>query len=313
MRVFLAGASGVLGRRLVPRLVGAGHTVVGLTRSPEKADALAGLGAEPVVCDVFDAEALTSAVTASRAEVVVHQLTRIPRRIRPRKLHVDLAGNDRIRREGTHNLAAAARAAGARRLVSQSVAFAYAPGREEVDEGSPLQQTQAAPKAARPGLESLRALEAATTGVEGLEGVVLRYGYFYGAGTSFADDGTHVEDLRGRRLPLVGSGRGCWPLIHLDDAASAAVAAVEGSGPGVYNVAEPDAPTAAEWLPRLAEVVGAPRPPRVPCWLARLVAGGAAVYAMDEHPPVSSARFHEETGWTPVHDWREAFADARNA
>jgi 2-alkyl-3-oxoalkanoate reductase len=307
MRVFLAGATGVIGRRLVPMLLDAGHEVTGTTRSPAKADTLREAGAEPVVLDALDTEALKAAVLAARPDAVIHQLTSIPPRIDPRKLERDFAVNDRLRSRGTRDLVAAAQAAGVKRIVAQSIAFAYLPG----PPGTLHTETEVlyldAPKAFKRSAQALHELECA---VRGAQGTVLRYGYFYGPGSSISSDGSMAEDLRRRRMPIVGSGGGVWSFIHVDDAARATVAALalEGSEGHIYNVVDDDPAPVREWLPALAQAVGAPRPWRVPAPIARLAAGGYGVMVMTKAQGASNALIKEELGWKPEQaSWREGF------
>ena len=309
MRVFVAGASGAIGRPLVPLLVAAGHEVTGTTRSQERAELIAAAGATPAVVDALDAAALRRAVEAAGPEVVVHELTALPDRFDPRRRDIYDATN-RVRREGTRNLLDAARAAGARRFVCQSIAFAYAPGPEpEIkDEEAPL--SLGAPPPFGEGVRALAEMERAVLEADGLEGVVLRYGWFYGPGTYYAEDGSMTADVRRRRFPIVGRGVGLFSFIHVDDAAAATVAAVERGGPGIYNIVDDEPAGQRDWLPVYAEAIGAPRPRRVPVWLARLVAGKMAS-AINLQPGASNAKAKRELGWTPRWaSWREGFREA---
>lgn len=305
MRVLVAGATGVIGRPLVDRLLALGHDVTGLTRSETSAARLRDGGAAATVCDVFDRARLRDAVRAAEPEVVVHQLTALPRRIDPRRLARDVGPTNRIRTEGTDLLLDAARRAGARRVVAQSVAFAYAPGGPSpLSEDAPLLRPEA--EGPRAIVDALRHLEAAVTGAGGPEGLVLRYGFFYGPRTVYArDGGSTFEDVAKRRLPLVGRGRGRFSFVHVDDAVAATVAAVEGRATGVLNVVEDEAPAVAEWLPAYAASIGAPRPLRVPRWLGRLVAGAYADYVMEEMPAASNARARDVFRWTPTRRWSD--------
>jgi nucleoside-diphosphate-sugar epimerase len=309
MRVFVAGASGAIGRALLPRLIAAGHEVTGTTRSEERAEAIRASGARAVICDALDAEALHAAVREAGPEVIVHELTALPHRFNPRDKQM-YAPTNRVRREGTRHLIAAAQAAGARRIVCQSIAFAYAPGeRPEVkDEDAPL-----ALDAPLPFGDSVRAIdemERAVVGAEGLEGLVLRYGWFYGPGTYFADDGSVARDVRRRRLPVIGKGIGLYSFVHVDDAASATVAAVERGAPGVYNVVDDEPAPQREWLRRYADAIGARKPLRVPVWIARLAMGKIATMA-DVQAGASNAKAKRELRWEPRWpSWREGFRDA---
>jgi nucleoside-diphosphate-sugar epimerase len=309
MRVFLAGAAGAIGRPLVPLLVAAGHEVTGTTRSPERAETIRAAGATPVVVDALDADALGAAIEGAAPEVVVHQLTSLPERYNPRKPSLYEATN-RIRADGTPNLLAAARAAGARRFVCQSVAFAYAPGREpEIkDEDAPL--ALGAPPPFGEGVRVIDEMERAVLQADGLEGVVLRYGWFYGPGTYYGDGGSIAVDVRKRRFPIVGGGAGLFSFVHIDDAAAATVIAVERGAPGAYNVVDDEPGALRDWLPIYAEAIGARRPRRVPVWLARLVAGKVAT-AVNVQPGASNAKAKRELGWEPQwRTWRDGFRDA---
>jgi 2-alkyl-3-oxoalkanoate reductase len=303
LRIFLAGATGTLGRRLVPMLIERGHHVTGSTRS--NAERLRALGAEPVQVDPLDAVALRAAVVAAEPDVVVHELTALSGLGMVRNFDKAFAMTNRLRTEGTDNLIAAARAAGARRLVWQSYAgWPYAreggPIKSEEDELDPEP-----PADVRETLAAIRHLEAAVIGAEGMEGIVLRYGGFYGPGTSIDAGGQHVELMRKRRFPVGGDGAGIWSLVHIDDAAAATVAAIEGGAPGIYNVVD-DAPAPiGELLPALAASIGAPPPRRLPGWLVRLAAGPQAYSMMTRTRGASNAKARRELGWTPRFTWRD--------
>ena len=309
MRVFVAGASGAIGRPLVPRLVAAGHEVTGTTRSEERAEAIRAAGARSAICDALDADALRAAVVEAAPQVVVHELTALPHRFNPRDKQM-YAPTNRVRREGTRNLIAAAQVAGAQRLVCESIAFAYATGeRPEVkEEDAPL-----ALEAPLPFGDSVRAIEEmerAVVGPGGLEGLVLRYGWFYGPGTYFADDGSVARDVRRRRLPVIGKGVGRYSFVHVDDAASATVAAVERGAPGVYNVVDDEPAPQREWLSVYADSMGAKKPLRVPVWVARLAMGKIATMA-DVQAGASNAKARRELGWGPRWpSWRQGFREA---
>ncbi len=304
MKVFVAGASGVIGRVLVPRLLEAGHQVTGMTRSAERAQLLEAQGAEAVVCDVYDAEALERAVGNAQPDVLVHQLTALPPALDPRKIGEQLAANDRIRVEGTRNLMLAAQAVGVSRVVAQSVAFAYAPeGGWVKEEGDPL--WLAAPDPWRRSVDALVSLERSVLGGAS-EGVVLRYGFFYGPGAAYAADGSIAALVHKRGVPIVGKGTGLFSFVHVDDAADATVLAIERGAPGVYNIADDDPALVREWLPIYAAALGAPKPLRVPVLAARALAGRYGVYVMTEQRGASNARVKAELGWAPKErSWRE--------
>ena len=308
MRVFVAGASGALGRPLIPRLVAAGHEVTGMTRRPERAEEIRAAGADAVVCDVFDGDALREAVVAARPEVVVHALTALPARMDWKK--DPIGPTNRVRTEGTRNLIAAATAAGARRMIAESVAFFYAPvGGWVKDESAPLNESAPPPFAEAVG--ALRDLERQVTGAEGLEGVVLRYGWFYGPGTHFAPAGFQAEEARRRRLPIVGEATGTFSFIHVEDAADATVAALVAGAPGIYNVVDDEPAPMREWVPVYTEALGVKPPRRVPVWLARMVAGRAVVANALELRGASNEKAKAELGWAPRYaSWRQGFREA---
>jgi len=308
MKVFVAGASGAIGRPLVPRLIAGGHEVTGTTRSEGSAEAIRAAGASAAIVDALDADALHEAVERAAPEVVVHELTALPERFNPRKRGLYDATN-RIRREGTRNLLDAARAAGVRRFVCQSIAFAYAPRErpEVMDEEAPLNLD--APPPFSEGMRVIAEMERAVLDAE-LDGLVLRYGWFYGPGTYYGEGGSMAADVRKRRFPVVGSGSGLFSFIHTDDAADATVAAVERGAPGIYNVVDDEPAALRDWVPAYAEALAAPPPRRVPVWLARLVAGKMAS-SMDVQPGASNAKAKRELGWAPRwSSWREGFPEA---
>jgi nucleoside-diphosphate-sugar epimerase len=309
MRVFLAGATGVIGQRLVPLLVAEGHNVTGMVRSPERVEALRAMGAEPAIADALDADAVRTVVREARPDAVIDQLTSLPRRIDPRKIERDFVLNDRLRSEGTRHLVDAARAAGAGRIVAQSIAFAYAPGPPGTLhlEQDPLLLEQA-PRVFRRSARAIGDLEGA---VLDAGGVVLRYGYFYGPGSAISPTGSVGEDLVRRRLPIVGKGEGVWSFIHVEDAARATVAALTRGEPGAYNVVDDNPAAVSEWLPALADVLGAPRPRRVPALIARLAAGSYGVASMTRAQGASNELARAKLGWSPQHpSWREGFQTA---
>jgi 2-alkyl-3-oxoalkanoate reductase len=304
MRVFVTGATGALGRHLVPGLVAAGHEVTATTRTPGKVAQLREAGAEPVVVDGLDREAVIAAVRAAAPEVIVHEMTALAdmRSFRnPDKL---FAVTNELRTRGTDNLLAAAAQAGTRRVIAQGYA---GPGPDKASGGG--LKTEEDPLDWRPIRSAARAMAAIryvdrTVPLEAPEGIVLRYGGFYGPGTGdFV-----VEMARKRRLPVIGGGTGVWSFIEITDAAAATVAAVGRGAPGVYNVVDDDPAPVAEWLPYLAKVVGAKPPLRVPAWLGRLLAGEFAVDQMTSSRGSSNEKARKELGWEPRYaSWREGF------
>jgi nucleoside-diphosphate-sugar epimerase len=308
MRVFVAGATGAMGKQLVPRLLKAGHEVIGMTRTESKQSALWELGAEPVVADALDPEQVADAVARTQPEVIVHQLTAISA-FDTRHFDREFALTNRLRTEGTDHLLSAGRAVGVRRFIAQSyAAWPYArTGGPVKSEDDPLDPTP--PREMRESLAAIRYLEQAVMGADWTDGIVLRYGAFYGPGTSMFPGGESFEIVRKRKFPVVGDGRGVWSFVHIADAAEATAAAVERGKPGIYNVVDDEPAPVAEWLPELAEKLGAPTPWRVPKFVGRLFAGEAGAVMMTEIRGASNTKAKQELGWAPRHvSWREGFA-----
>jgi nucleoside-diphosphate-sugar epimerase len=311
MRVFVAGASGAIGRQIVPRLVAAGHEVHGMTRHESNRATLEELGAVPVVADALDPDQVAGAVGAAKPDVIVHQLTAIGA-LDMRHFDRDFALTNRLRTEGTDHLLSAGQAVGVRRFVAQAIAGygAYArTGGPVKTEEDPLDRTPS--REMRQTLAAVGHLEEAVLGARWTEGIVLRYGAFYGPGTSIAPDGEQFELIRRRKMPLVGDGGGVWSFIHVADAADATVAAVEHGSRGVYNVVDDDPAPVAEWLPALAQALGARKPARVPRFVGRLFAGETGVMMMTELRGASNAKAKRELAWRPAHpSWRQGFTAA---
>jgi nucleoside-diphosphate-sugar epimerase len=306
MRIFVAGATGAVGRRLVPRLLARGHSVVGTTRSRDKARALEALGAEAVVVDGLDAAGIGEAVARAEPDAIIHQMTALAGKPDLRRFDKWFAGTNALRTRGTENLLAAAQATGVKRVVVQSFI-----GWNNARTGGPV-KTESDPldpeplKWQRESLAAIRFIET-TVPAAPLDGIVLRYGALYGPGGS--DD--LVELVKARKFPLVGDARGVWSFTHVDDAATAAIVAAEQGGNGVYNVVDDEPAPTAVWLPALAESVGAKPPHRVPVWLARIVAGEVPVRWMTEGRGASNARFKADFGWEPIwSSWRDGFRHA---
>ena len=309
MRVFVAGAAGAVGLPLVRRLAAAGHSVVGLTRSAAKAEAIAGAGGEPVVADALNQAAIVKAVGDARPDAIVHEMTALS--AASDLVHFDrtFAATNRLRTEGLDNLLAGARQAGTRRLVAQSFC-----GWPYAREGGPVKAEDAPldpdpPRELRRSLAAIRHLEDKVTGAVEIDGLVLRYGAFYGPATGMFD-GAFIDALRRRRVPLVGDGGGWWSFLHIDDAAAATALAVERAPPGLYNIADDEPATVCQWLPALAALLGAKPPRRIPRWLARLAAGRHMVMLMTEARAGANAKAKRLLGWRPAHpSWRQGFAD----
>jgi 2-alkyl-3-oxoalkanoate reductase len=310
MKVLVAGATGAVGRPLLPLLVGAGHEVLGTTRSEAKAEQIRELGAEPAVVNALDPEALRAVVTEFEPEVVVNELTALPDALDFRDSEA-LSATNRLRREAGPSLAKIAADAGAKRLISQSVAFFYAPTGDMVktEDEALMELPPGSPMADGP--LALRELELSTMERPGMDGLVLRYGYFYGPGTYYGEGGSTAEQVRKRRFPIVGRGSGVFSFIHVDDAASATLAAVERGAPGVYNIVDDEPAPMSEWLPVYAESIGAKPPRRVPVFVARMVAGKEAAGLATELRGASNAKAKAELGWQPRYaSWRQGFSEA---
>ena len=310
MRVFVAGATGAIGKQLVPRLVAAGHEVHGMTRSESKQAMLDELGAVPVVADALDPDQVAEAVGKANPEVIVHQLTAIGA-LDMRHFDRDFALTNRLRTEGTDYLLSAGRAVGVRRFLAQSAVYGFyeRTGGAVKSEEDPLDSSS--PREMREATAAVRHLEEAVLGAQWTEGIVLRYGAFYGPGTSLAPGGEQFELVRKRKFPLVGNGAGVWSFIHIADAAEATVAAVDHGRPGIYNVVDDDPAPVAEWLPALAQELGTKKPMRVPRFVGRLFAGETGAVFMTEIRGASNAKAKRDLGWQPRHaSWRQGFAAA---
>ena len=310
MRIFIAGATGAVGKRLVPLLVANGHEVVGTTRSPAKVSYLRALGADPVVLDILEAEDVRRAVSEASPDVVVHQATALSDMTSIRNLDEAFEETNRLRTVGTDNLLTAALAAGAGKFVAQSFAgWPYAKeGSAVKDEEAPLDPSPL--ETAAQTMAAIRHLEAAVVGAEAIEGIALRYGGFYGPDTSLFEGEEYVKGIRKRMFPIVGSGAGMWSFIYIDDVAAATLAAIERGRRGLYNIVDDEPAATTEWLPYLAKVLGAKPPRRVPEWLGRLVAGEQLVSMMTESRGASNAKAKRELDWELVYpSWREGFVN----
>jgi 2-alkyl-3-oxoalkanoate reductase len=300
MRVFLAGATGVIGTPLVPQLLQAGHEVTAMTRSVLRAAQLEAAGADPVVCDVFDADEVRAAMADASPRAVIHQPTALPARLDWGNPSV-FEQHNRLRTEGSRILVDAALATGARRIVAQSIAFAYAPTGDRVKDEDAALFTDAPPPLGG-AVAAIADLEQLVTGTAGLEGLVLRYGMLYGPGTYHDRRGSTAADIVAGRVPAVEGATGMYSWLHVEDAASAAVAALERGAPGIYNVVDDEPAPQPEWLPVLAQALRADPPP-----------------AAEKLPPpetpemslrgASNAKAMRELGWRPRYaSWREGFA-----
>jgi nucleoside-diphosphate-sugar epimerase len=306
MRVFVAGGTGAVGRPMIPQLVAAGHSVVAITRHPEMIEELQRAGARGLVCNVFDTTLLTDVVAAVAPDAIVDQLTDLPGTMNPRKLHEIYERNNRVRREGTRNLIAAARQANVSRMIVQSMGTWYRP------EGAPIKSEAGplwtdAPEPIGTAVRTVDEMERAVLGDMPI-GVVLRYGAFYGPGTWYAADGEIATRVRRRMFPIVGSGQGITSFVHIDDAASAAVAALDAPASGTYNIADDEPAAASEWLPVYANALGAPRPRRVPALLAQFVIGHALTVWVTTMRGASNRAARSALGWRPARPtWRTGF------
>lgn len=307
MRILVAGATGAVGSRLVPKLVRVGHSVTGLTRSPGKADFVKSMGAEPAIVDALDPQAVHAAVAAVRPDVLVHELTDLKGESDLRHFDRAFANSNRLRTIGTDNLLAAARENGVTRMVAQSFCGwpyartgGYVKSEEDaLDPNPPAEQ--------RRTLDAIRYLEHAVTTAPGPVGVALRYGGFYGSDTGVFDP-SMIDQIRRRRMPVIGGGTAWWSFVHIDDAAEATALAVE-QGSGIYNIVDDDPAPVHTWLPALAEMLGAKPPFLLPAWLARPITGEHLVVMMTQSRAGSNAKAKAELGWRPRYaSWRQGFA-----
>ncbi|TDW75686.1 NAD-dependent epimerase/dehydratase family protein [Kribbella pratensis] len=308
MKVLVAGATGGLGRSLVPQLIAAGHEVTGMTRSESGASSVRSFGADVVLADGLDAAAVRTAVEKVRPEVVVHQMTALKGGIDFKHFDDSFAMTNRLRTEGTDNLLAASQAAGVRRFVVQSYAG------WNLQHGGSATKTEADPLDPNPvpaqqqTMAAIKHLESAVLNADGIEGVALRYGSFYGPTGDIGKGGSMVEMIQKRRLPLIGDGTGIWSFIHYDDAASATVKAVESDVTGVFQIADDDPAQAAVWLPEFARILGAKPPRHVPAWIGRLAVGDVGVAAFTEIRGADNTLAKQTFGWQPGYaSWREGF------
>ena len=299
MRVFVAGASGVIGRRLLPLLVEQGHEVTATTRTPAKTDALRALGATAVVLDGLRAGAVGEAVARAEPDVIVHQMTAIGPSGNLRRFDDDFAPTNELRTRGVEYLMTAAEAVGVRRVVVAELhGLAERARRRNRSSAARMTRSMRSPPAAQQrSLAAIRYLERTVTGSGSVEGLALRYGSLYGPGTSMADE--YARLIRARKFPIVGSGAGVWSFIHADDAATATRAAVERGAPGIYNVVDDEPAPVSEWLPYLAECLGAKPPRHLPTWLARLAVGEVGISLMTRISGSSNAKAKAELGWKP--------------
>ncbi|HEY8562556.1 MAG TPA: NAD(P)-dependent oxidoreductase [Pyrinomonadaceae bacterium] len=298
MKIFIAGGTGAIGRPLVTELLAKGHTLVALTHSKEKADELAKRGVEPAIVDVFDSEAVKAVIKKARPEVVIEQLTALPRSYTREAMNAAAPFNTRLRLDGGANVLAAALATGVRRFVRQSIAFWGVPGQGLADEETPLSIDGPPAVAGDARLQS--EMERRLFENPNIEGVALRYGFFYGPGTWFHPDGDVARQVRAQQFPIVGSGEGVWTWLHIEDAAIATAAAAERGKPGIYIVANDQPLPLREWLPAFAQWIGAPLPQQIPVEDALKTEGGAdTVYYQTQMRGVSNAKAKRELNFQP--------------
>jgi nucleoside-diphosphate-sugar epimerase len=309
-KIFVAGATGAIGRHLVPMLLANGHEVVATTTSPEKAGPLRAIGAEPAVVDLLDRDAVVRAIVRSEPHTVVHQATALSGAFDMKHFSRTFEQTNRLRTRGTDHLLEGARAARARRFVAQGFAgWSYGSGGGSLKtEDDPLDPT--VPAEMRSTVDAMLYLENVVLGADDLEGIVLRYGGFYGPETSLGAGGDIVEAVRKRQVPIVGDGAGVWSFIHVEDAASATVAAIEGGAGGVYNVVDDEPSPVTVWLPELAALLGAKPPRKVPAWVAKLLIGETGVWLMTRIDGASNAKARATLGWTLRYPtWRVGFRE----
>ena len=298
MKIFVAGGTGVIGRPLLAQLLAKGHAVVALTRSPEDAQALSERGIEPAVADVFDSDAITAVVSRAQPDVVIEQLTALPKTYTRESMSAAAPFNTRLRLEGGANLLAAARTAGVRRYLRQSIAFWGVPGPGLADEETPL-ALDASPAVAADA-RIITELEHRLLGNPDIEGIAMRYGFFYGPGTWFNPDGDAARQVRQQQFPIIGNGEGVWSWLHIEDAAIATLAAAEQGNPGIYLIANDQPLPVREWLPAFAQWLNAPPPPQLSVEEVRKASGGAdAVYYGTQMRGVSNGKAKRELNFQP--------------
>jgi 2-alkyl-3-oxoalkanoate reductase len=319
MKILLAGASGAIGRALIPLLIQQQHEVTGVFRNPAHADRVKSLGATPMILDALDAQAVGKAFAETKPQAVINQLTAIPPRIDLRHFDRDFALTNQLRTEGTRNLTTAAANAGVEKFIAQSFAgWPYAPRgiilKTEEDDLDP-----APPPQLKTSLDAIETLERTVLRESGFTGIILRYGPLYGPYTSIAlggngvPEGSVVEDLRHHKLPLIGQGTGAWSFLHIHDAAAATVAALTHAQRGIYNIVDDDPGLVSDWLPYLAECIGAKPPMHLPNTIARMMVGEHAVALMNDVRGVSNEKAKRELAWTPKWtSWRRGFREALN-
>jgi 2-alkyl-3-oxoalkanoate reductase len=310
MKILLAGATGAVGRALVPMLVRAGHEVFGTTRSKRKAAAISAMGARPIIMNGLDRNEVLKAVQTAEPEAIVHQMTSLTASLDLKNFDKEFELTNQLRTRGTEYLIAAAEVSGARRIVVQS--FTGWPnartGSPIKTESDPLDATP--PRSMRQTLDAIREVERRVLAVTGIEGIVLRYGAFYGPGCPIAEDGPIVEMIRRRRLPIVGSGAGVWSFVHIADVATATARALEGAPTGLYNIVDNEPAPVSVWLPEAARVLGARSPMHVPAWIARLLIGDSGVSMMTSIRGSSNAKAKQMLGWEPAYGtWRDGFRE----
>jgi nucleoside-diphosphate-sugar epimerase len=310
MKIFLAGATGVIGKRLMPLLIRHGHQVVAMTRSSEKAEGLRAAGAEPVVADALDREAVMSAMRTARPEAVIHQMTALPRTPDLRHFDQEFAASNRLRTEGAAYLLEASRAAGVRRFIAQSYT-----GWPNPREGSRVKTEEDGldPHPTASSTQTLAAIQQLETMVgdaRDIEAFALRYGSIYGPGTAIAADGEIVELVRQHKLPVIGDGGGVWSFIHIDDVAEVTRLALDRGEPGTYNIVDDEPAEVSVWLPELAKIVGAKAPMHVPAFMAKMLIGEAGVSMMTQIRGSSNAKAKRQFAWQPAYaTWREGFRE----
>ncbi len=312
MRVLVAGGMGAIGRPLIPMLVGAGHEVFASTRAESKADQIKATGATPVVADFLETGAAEAAIEASRPDAVIDLLTSLPQDFDPRRAKSAYEANDRVRREGTGALLAAAAAGGVNRYLCQSVAFLYRPGGDAPrSEDDPIWSDAPAPY--DKSVAVLAENERKVTQNSAFTGVVLRYGFLYGPGTWFETGGSTYNSVQKRQYPLIGDGGGINSMVHVADAASATLAALE-RGEGIYNIVDDDPAAMSDLVPAYAEMIGAGPPRKIPSWIARIAVGKYLIAAATTLPGASNQKAKRELGWAPaIPSWRTGLRDFRDS
>jgi 2-alkyl-3-oxoalkanoate reductase len=308
MKVFVAGSTGVIGRMLLPVLLEEGHEVIALVRNTKKGRAVEEMGAKTAFADAFNKEELTAAVRKAEPEVIIHQLTAIPKDLNFKKLDEQFVLTNRLRTEVLDSMIAAGHLVGARRFIAQSLCgwpFARVGGPVKTED-DPLDPNP--PAGFSKTLAAIRYLEDAIRKTQGMEAIALRYGFLYGPGATFAKGSSTIELIRRRGMPIIGGGGGVWSFLHVEDAARSTAAALTCGEAGIYNIVDDEPAPVSTWLPFLADILGAKPPLKAPAWLGKMMIGEGGLSLMTRVRGGDNQMAKCLLGWQPVFSsWRAGF------